>query len=214
MPYRSITISDLSAKDIHRFNSRINKSRDCWLWMGWKNKTEYGMFDVWNPKTKKSYKNFAHRISFLIEHGSIDETKMICHHCDNPPCVNPKHLFQGTYTDNAADSIKKGRFVFAINGTINRSVTHCKFGHQLTSGKNQRICLTCCRDRARLKRGYKVKPLMYDFYRNRTHCSRGHEYTSENTYRRIRNGRPCRQCKQCNRDDKTRARLNDLTEAH
>jgi hypothetical protein len=50
----------------------------------------------------------AHRISWLIAHGTLPST-LICHHCDNPPCVRPEHLFNGTHSDNAADRESKGR---------------------------------------------------------------------------------------------------------
>lgn len=41
--------------------------------------------------------------------GPIEAGKNICHHCDNPPCVRPDHLFQGSHADNVADKVRKGR---------------------------------------------------------------------------------------------------------
>src|SRR5262245_30404599 len=75
-----------------------------------------------------------------------------CHTCDNRPCVNPDHLFEGTKGDNARDSIKKGRFAFinlirARQYQLNR--THCKRGHEWTPANTyrrpngSRLCRVC-----------------------------------------------------------------------
>jgi len=71
---------------------------ECWEWVGSMNHG-YGML------CRKS----AHRISYELFVGEISEGMKICHSCDNPSCVNPKHLFQGTQSDNVKDMDSKGR---------------------------------------------------------------------------------------------------------
>lgn len=71
----------------------------CWEWGAGRDKDGYGLF--------RHYK--AHRFSFSISNGEIPNGLCICHTCDNPPCVNPAHLFAGTNTDNIRDRDFKKR---------------------------------------------------------------------------------------------------------
>ncbi len=76
---------------------------DCWIWSGSMNSQGYGQMKVGEHYVR------AHRLSWMIHHGAIPEGKMVCHHCDVPMCVNPKHLFIGTSKDNMQDMARKGR---------------------------------------------------------------------------------------------------------
>lgn len=83
----------------------IDEITGCWNFTGTKDKNGYGRFTV-KSITRSSR---AHRLSYLLFVGNIPEGMCVCHHCDNPSCVNPNHLFLGTIRDNNLDKTIKNR---------------------------------------------------------------------------------------------------------
>lgn len=90
--------------------------KECWIWTGSRCPKGYGIFHApgYSKTGGKSVK--AHAFSYEIHFGKIPAKgngsfvrMFICHHCDNPSCVNPDHLFLGTNSDNQRDRKKKGR---------------------------------------------------------------------------------------------------------
>lgn len=86
-----------------RFWAHVDKSGGCWVWLGTRHGKGYGHVKSGGVVRK------AHRVSWEMVHGPIPDGLLVCHRCDNPPCVRPDHLFLGTARDNTQDSISKGR---------------------------------------------------------------------------------------------------------
>jgi hypothetical protein len=166
-----------------RFWSKVQKTETCWLWMGARHPHGgYGQFV--GPPIKELR---AHRYSWVLAYGPIPDGLLVCHRCDNPPCVRPDHLFLGTHLDNALDMMAKGRKPPIWNsGTFQ---TRCLRGHVVTlATSGRRVCREC--NRARMLRRVSQLPTPT----TKTHCRNGHEYTPENIIWRDKRGRRCRTC--------------------
>jgi hypothetical protein len=83
--------------------SKVQADTSCWEWTGPRDHYGYGRLRFHGLEWK------AHRFAYAHLVGPIPEGLHICHHCDNPPCVRPSHLFPGTQTDNVQDAVAKGR---------------------------------------------------------------------------------------------------------
>jgi hypothetical protein len=87
-----------------RFWSKVDRSGVCWVWRNHRKRGGYGQFTV----TKGDFRH-AHIVSYALTKGPVPPGMQVCHHCDNPPCVRPDHLFLGTASANALDMFSKGR---------------------------------------------------------------------------------------------------------
>ena len=81
---------------------------ECWPWKKACDKDGYGKFNI-GFRSRRQYQIRAHRFSWLIHFGDIPTGLCVLHHCDNPPCCNPAHLWLGTKADNSHDCVRKGR---------------------------------------------------------------------------------------------------------
>jgi len=85
----------------------VNKTDNCWIWIGTKNRRGYGKLSFRGNNTMP-----AHRASFILFNGNIPTGMCVCHSCDFPSCVNPKHLWLGTIQENNQDRMNKNRTLF------------------------------------------------------------------------------------------------------
>lgn len=103
----------------------------CWIWQARRTRTGYGCFYV-----KGKGKQVAHRWAWRVTHGPVPEGMFVCHHCDNPGCVNPKHLFLGTPKENVHDMIRKGR---QSNGPVHAAKVLAVRKYKVTPEKKAEI---------------------------------------------------------------------------
>lgn len=101
----------MNEKELASFTAKIahDPATQCWVWTAARNERGYPIFNIGSVKDGNRRTVRAHRLSFHHFTGIDPLGLCVCHRCDNPPCVNPDHLFLGTDQDNANDMVQKGR---------------------------------------------------------------------------------------------------------
>ena len=95
----------LTQKQVDKFWSNVDRrgEDECWTWLAYKQGSGHGQLTF----GQKRY--YAHRIAYYLSNADYNEFLCVIHKCDNPPCCNPKHLIQGTQSENMRDMVNKGR---------------------------------------------------------------------------------------------------------
>lgn len=96
----------MTVGDVSRFLGKVNRSGSCWMWTAAKDRNGYGLFKFGD--THRVTRG-AHRVAYFVANDELPKGMLVCHRCDNPGCVNPAHLFLGSYLDNSRDCFSKGR---------------------------------------------------------------------------------------------------------
>jgi HNH endonuclease len=96
------SVAGFSKKDEARFWGNVSRQSGCWIWVGCIGKHGYGLFCAEGKRLR------SHRVSYMLKIKNPGNLSVL-HKCDNPCCVNPKHLFLGNQLDNMRDASLKGR---------------------------------------------------------------------------------------------------------
>lgn len=166
-------------KKEHLFDYYKPTASGCWEWSRGRLKSGYGAAYV------DGRQQVAHRVAYELVRGQIPKGMYVCHRCDNPPCINPDHLWLGSHKENMHDAIKKGR---ASKPPVHKGGDHwrLKFPHMVEHGEDNPNAIMTDESVIGLRRDYVAGvPLdvlfsKYDVTRNTIH-----EYTSGRRWKHL-----------------------------
>ncbi|HEY5986880.1 MAG TPA: HNH endonuclease signature motif containing protein [Streptosporangiaceae bacterium] len=173
-----------------KFWARVIKSDGCWLWDGAHVPYGYGSIGI------AGRQHGTHRVAWALANGRWPDG-WVLHRCNNPGCVRPDHLYDGTVRQNVADMLRDGNH-------RNLRKTRCIRGHAFTpenthiDPRGRRVCRACWKVKnaerdARIRASRPSRAMAA-----RTHCPQGHPYDAANTWRDKRDYRYCRECSRQN----------------
>lgn len=184
---RATRVGDVSERFMVRFVADLDTG--CWNWIGALNAKGYGVIGglIKGKRYAPVGQNIlAHRASWIIHNGDIPDGEgahgtVVMHKCDNPACVNPKHLMLGTQSDNVLDMVRKGRRVWSVPSGI---------GHWNAVIKDQAdidlICATKGQTKALAERfGTHVSVIKRIRARNGMGCKDPEKFASKNVSQEI-----------------------------
>lgn len=129
-----------------RFWEKVIKTNTCWIWTGGK-VAGYGRMWIGSRTDGSRRSIYTHQLSFQLHKGIIPSGMFVLHTCDNPPCVNPEHLYLGDALQNGADMRNRER-------SPKRKWTHCINGHEFNEKNTKirpngtRLCRKCASNRS------------------------------------------------------------------
>jgi hypothetical protein len=118
---------------MRRFLDKVNQDgpNGCWEWTAARTAKGYGCFRFGSRGSAR-----AHRVAYELFVGPIPDGLLVCHHCDNPSCVNPDHLYVGTQKQNRQDAVLRNR---TARGAENGMYTHPETRQCLTDNANSKL---------------------------------------------------------------------------
>lgn len=149
----------ITLPEIERFFSSVNKTEECWEWTGFTDKAGYARITI------RCRSLLGHVLSYLLHNGPIPGKLHVCHSCDNPKCVNPRHLWLGTHQENMADRDKKGRG--GVSGRWGEQIHFAKLTPEKV--KEIRTCVALGAKQVDMAKRFGVgKPAINSIVNNRT----------------------------------------------